>query len=181
MRSIEAKMMRRHPHVFGSSSVGVVEEIIGQWERIKAKEKGEESESLMDGIPLFYSTLKRADHVQKTAAEVGFDWTEHKGILEKLEEELGELREALAAGDARQAGAELGDLLFSCVNLARFEKWDADSLLSRTTDKFVDRFKYIECELHRAGKSPAEATLSEMDALWEKSKTESDSAGHLEE
>jgi tetrapyrrole methylase family protein/MazG family protein len=181
LRSVEAKMVRRHPHVFGSGSLGAVGEIISQWDRIKAKEKSKKPESLMDTIPVLYSALKRADCVQKTAAEVGFDWDNYGGILEKIDEEMDELREALAAGNTRAAAAELGDVLFSCVNLARFTKMDAESLLSRTIDKFVERFKYIESELRRTGKSPNEATLREMDELWEKSKTKDDSSGNSDE
>lgn len=174
LRDIEAKMIRRHPHVFSNSSAGVVEEIIGQWEKIKAKEKAERPKSLMDNLPPFYSALKRADRVQRTAAEVGFDWPDFTGILEKIEEEAAELREALAAGNASDAGDELGDLLFSCVNLARFAGMDAESLLGGTIDKFIARFKYIESELRRAGKSADEATLGEMDELWERSKAQKD-------
>lgn len=176
MRSIEEKMIRRHPHVFGSSKVGSAQELLAQWESIKAEEKSGGSGSLMDSIPPFYSAFKRADHVQKTAATVGFDWPNRDGILDKVEEELRELREALAAHKEREAGEELGDLLFSCVNLARFEGMDAESLLGRTVGKFIDRFKFIEAELRRAGKSLNEATLKEMDDLWEKSKGEGDSS-----
>lgn len=181
LRAIEAKMIRRHPHVFATSSAGAVEEIIGQWEKIKAKEKAERPKSLMDNLPPFYSALKRADHVQKTAAEVGFDWPDCDGILEKIEEEAAELREALAAGNPSEAGEELGDLLFSCVNLARFAKMDAESLLGKTIDKFISRFKYIESELGRAGKSADEATLGEMDELWERSKAQGDSSTPADE
>jgi len=170
MRDIEAKMIRRHPHVFGNSDVCAIEGIIAQWDRVKAKEKGKKTGSLMDDTPVFYSALKRADHVQKTAAGVGFDWPDHGGILEKIDEEIGELREALKGGDPCSAGDELGDLLFSCVNLARFAGMDSESLLNKTTDKFVKRFKYIETELHRAGKKLADTTLGEMDRLWEESK-----------
>ena len=171
LRAVEAKMIRRHPHVFGSSDVSGFGELLTQWENIKDKEKQKEPGSLMDDLPMFYSALKRADHVQKKAAEVGFDWPNNEGVMEKIEEEARELREAMAAGNTAEACDELGDLLFSCVNLARFEKADPELLLNRTIDKFVERFKYIECELRRAGKSLEEATLAEMDAIWEKSKT----------
>jgi tetrapyrrole methylase family protein/MazG family protein len=177
LRLIEAKMIRRHPHVFGSTDVDAVDEAIRQWDDIKIAEKGEGKASLMDDVPVFYSALKRADHVQKTAAEVGFDWPDCEGVLAKIEEETGELREAIAAGDTRAAAAELGDLLFSCVNLARFARMDSESLLSKTIDKFIKRFKYVESQLRQAGKSPDEATLDEMDVLWEKAKTQSDGPG----
>ncbi len=170
MRSIEAKMIRRHPHVFGSSDIDSIESLIEQWDRIKAEEKQEASDSLMDNVPSFSSALKRADHVQKAAAEVGFDWPDCEGVLKKIEEEAGELREAFAGGNPQETAEEVGDLLFSCVNLARFAKLDPESLLSRTVDKFIRRFKYIESELRRAGTSLEEATLAEMDALWEESK-----------
>jgi tetrapyrrole methylase family protein/MazG family protein len=170
MRSIEAKMIRRHPHVFGRTDVNAVEGIISQWEKIKAEEKSSKPASLMDNMPPFYSSLRRADHVQKTAAKVGFDWPACEGTLEKIEEEVRELREAFTAGAQEEIAAELGDLMFSCVNLARYSKMDSEALLNRTVDKFVVRFKYIESELRRTGKSPQEATLDEMDALWEQSK-----------
>ena len=172
LRAIEAKMVRRHPHVFGGRKADAVEKIIGQWEKIKAEEKRKAPESLMDTGRAFYSALKRADHVQRTAAGIGFDWPDSRGPLEKIEEEVGELKQAFASGDTRETGAELGDLIFSCVNLARFSGIDAESLLGGTIDKFVERFKNIESAHRRAGKSPAEASLAEMDALWEKSKTE---------
>jgi tetrapyrrole methylase family protein/MazG family protein len=171
MRSIEAKMIRRHPHVFGGSDIRGADDTIAQWKDIKAKEKSQEPPSLMDEIPMFYSSAKRADHVQKAAAEVGFDWPDRDGVLDKIEEELGELRSALACGKPADTASELGDLLFSCVNLARFEGMDAEALLSKTVDKFVARFKYVESGLRRLGKSPAESTLEEMDELWEQSKS----------
>jgi tetrapyrrole methylase family protein/MazG family protein len=170
LREVETKMIRRHPHVFGSSAVGAVEEVLAQWDRIKAREKQPEAESLMDGIPHFYSALKRAQHVQKLAADVGFDWPNLEGILRKIEEETRELRQAQQEKNDEEFSDEIGDLLFSCVNLARFMRKDSESLLSKTIDKFIDRFKYIEKELKRSGKSPAQATLEEMDALWEKAK-----------
>ena len=171
MRSIEAKMIRRHPHVFGGSDIRGADETIAQWKDIKAKEKSQGPPSLMDEIPMLYSSAKRADHVQKAAAEVGFDWPDRDGVLDKIEEELGELRSALASGKREDMASELGDLLFSCVNLARFEGMDAEALLSKTIDKFISRFKYVESGLRRLGKSPAESTLEEMDEFWERSKS----------
>jgi MazG family protein len=170
MRLVETKMIRRHPHVFGRSAVSAVEDVITQWDKIKSQEKSEKPKSLMDRDSSSYSALKRADHVQGIAAEVGFDWPNRDGILEKIEEEIAELREAFSAGDDHEAGAELGDLLFSCVNLARFVGMDAETLLGATADKFIDRFKYVETELRRVDKTPGDATLAEMDALWEQSK-----------
>jgi uncharacterized protein YabN with tetrapyrrole methylase and pyrophosphatase domain len=128
----------------------------------------------MDAVPLFYSALKRADHIQKKAAEVGFDWPDHEGVIAKIEEEARELRDAVDSGSTTEACDELGDLLFSCVNLARFKNTDPDLLLNKTIDKFVKRFKYIETQLRRDGKSLEEATLAEMDAIWEESKTKLD-------
>jgi tetrapyrrole methylase family protein/MazG family protein len=177
MRSIETKMIRRHPHVFGGSDVDSAEDTIPQWEDIKAREKVKNSPShpshpsLMDDIPMFYSSAKRADHVQKAAAAVGFDWPDRGGVLDKIEEELAELRVALDKGSAAEVASELGDLLFSCVNLARFENLDADTALSKTVDKFVERFRYVETELRGEGKSPAESSLEEMDKLWERAKS----------
>jgi tetrapyrrole methylase family protein/MazG family protein len=174
LRSVEAKMIRRHPHVFGSSDATAFGELLDQWENIKKEEKDPQAGSLMDNLPLFYSALKRAAHIQRKAAEVGFDWPDPEGVIEKIEEEARELREAFVAGDMPAVYEELGDLLFSCVNLARFEKKDAELLLNRTVDKFVTRFKHIEGELRRAGTSLEEATLEEMDTIWEQSKIEND-------
>lgn len=171
IQSIESKMIRRHPHVFGSSDVNAVPEVLAQWKRIKKTEKRQACDSLLDNLPQFYSALKRAQHIQERVAEVGFDWPDRAGVLDKLEEEVGELRQALSAGDIDETATELGDLLFSCVNLARFEGMEAETLLNKTIDKFVERFKYIETELERIGKSTSEASLSEMDALWEKAKS----------
>jgi MazG family protein len=176
IHSIEAKMIRRHPHVFGSSDASTFGELITQWEDIKKSEKSEQPDSLMDNLPSFYSALKRAEHIQQKAAEVGFDWSDHEGVIEKIEEEAREVRDAMAAGNTSEACDELGDLLFSCVNLARFKVADPELLLNRTIDKFVARFKYIEAELRREGKSLEEATLVEMDAIWERSKTRNDNA-----
>lgn len=170
MRLVEAKMIRRHPHVFGNSTVSAVEDVIAQWDKIKSQEKKEEPKSLMDRDSSSGSALERADHVQKIAADVGFDWPTRDGILEKIKEEMAELHDAFAAGDPHGTGDELGDLLFSCVNLARFVRMDAEKLLGAATDKFIERFKYIESELGRVGKTPREATLAEMDALWEQAK-----------
>ncbi len=170
LRAIEAKMIRRHPHIFGSSSVSAVEEVLAQWDRIKAKEKRSPSESIMEDLPQFYSALKRAHHVQKLAAQVGFDWPDTAGILEKIDEEIAELRKAVSGQDEKEIEDELGDLLFSCVNLARFMGKDSETLLSGTIDKFIGRFKYMEAELKKTGKSTSEASLQEMDQLWEKAK-----------
>ncbi len=170
MRLIEGKMIRRHPHVFGSSDVRAAAAAKAQWEEIKAREKAGRMSSLMDGIPMFYSAAKRADHVQRAAADVGFDWPDRDGVIRKIEEEIGELRAAFAEGNTDAAASELGDVLFSCVNLARFENLDAESLLSKAVDKFINRFRHVESELSRLGRTLAESTLDEMDALWEESK-----------
>jgi tetrapyrrole methylase family protein/MazG family protein len=171
MRSIEAKMIRRHPHVFGGGHIRDADDTVVQWKDIKAKEKSKGPPSLMDEMPMFYSSAKRADHVQRAAANVGFDWPDRNGVLDKIDEELAELRIALAGGKKTDVATELGDLLFSCVNLARFEGMDAESLLGKTVDKFIERFKYVESGLRRLGRSPAESTLEEMDELWEQSKS----------
>ncbi len=170
MRTVESKMIRRHPHVFGRSRVGQVGEIIDQWQKIKEQEKRGDSGSLMDNVPHFYSALKRAEHIQKAAAGVGFDWSNPHDIIKKIEEETEELRQALASDKPDAAAEELGDLLFSCVNLVRFIGLNPEALLSRTTDKFIERFKYIESQLLQSGKSVRQATLKEMDELWERFK-----------
>ncbi|GAB4347466.1 MAG: hypothetical protein Kow0099_29470 [Candidatus Abyssubacteria bacterium] len=176
MHAVESKMIRRHPHVFGNSGARRVGEVLEQWQKIKQQEKSGETGSLMDEVPHFYSALQRAEQIQKAAAGVGFDWTNRLDILKKIEEETDELRKALAADDSGAAAEELGDLLFSCVNLARFIGFNPKLLLSQTTDKFIERFKYIESQLLHRGKSLDDATLEEMDELWEQYKTHREKA-----
>jgi tetrapyrrole methylase family protein/MazG family protein len=161
------KMIRRHPHVFGDVSAEDADEVVANWEAIKAKETGKERrESLLDGVPKGIPAIQKAFIYQKKAAKVGFDWKEAEPIYDKVLEEFNEFKEA--EGDEQQK--ELGDLLFSVVNLARFYKIDPEEALNTTNQKFKKRFHYIENALKEKGLSFEEVTLEEMDKLWNEAK-----------
>ncbi len=137
------KLIRRHPHVFGEQSAADSAEVLRQWEQIKRAEKTERK-SLLDGLPRALPGLMRAQTVQKKAARVGFDWSDAEGVIEKIEEELAELKSALASGNEAAVAEETGDLLFSLVNLARKLRLDSEMTLNAATDKFITRFQAIE-------------------------------------
>jgi MazG family protein len=171
------KLIRRHPHVFGTDKAGSPEEVIKNWEAIKAQEKAEklknrtpEQRSLLEGIPSKLPALHEAHQISARAAGVGFDWPEIGQIFEKLDEEVGELRAELAAGDRDRLEDELGDLLFVIVNIARVLKIDSESALKRANRKFKSRFQHMEAELAKEGKSIEATSLVEMESLWQKAK-----------
>ncbi len=169
--SVTDKLIRRHPHVFSDLSAKDSEEVLKLWQDVKKTEKGKNYDSHLDGIPRHFPALFRAEEFQKRAAKVGFDWNSPEQIMEKIEEELAELKEALAKNEKSMINEEIGDMLFSIVNLARFLKGpSAEELLAKTTEKFKRRFKYIERKLKEKGSSPEKSTLLEMDNLWNESK-----------
>lgn len=172
MRDVKEKMIRRHPHIFGDIKVNSVEEVKDNWQQIKKKERSEKSRdnSLFDGIPRSLPALKRAQKITALAAVYGFDWQNIDEVLKKLQEELSEFNSALAHNDQIEIEEELGDLFFTLVNLSRFVKVDSETALSRTTNKFLKRFAYITDQLANRGKTLEQATLTEMDELWEKAK-----------
>ena len=167
-RGVAEKMVRRHPHVFGSTEVSGPCEVEANWAKLKAAEKPRGS--LMEGFPLHLPALMRAYRLTQRASQVGFDWENKDQVWEKLQEELQEFQEALGTGKEEELREELGDILFTLVNLARFIGVDPEDALRRVTNKFAERFQYIEKRLHKEGKDPHEASLAEMDALWEESK-----------
>ena len=181
--AVTRKMIRRHPHVFGNRSLRD-EFLTGNfWERIKAEEKAERGEtavgaaSRLDDVPLALPALTRAVKLQKRAAEVGFDWPSLAPVLAKAEEEIAELKEAIAAhGDAADGARstkvkeEFGDLLFVMANVARHLKVDPEAALREANVKFVRRFKSIEQALAKDGRRCEDATLEEMDQLWDEAK-----------
>lgn len=165
------KMTRRHPHVFGDATAATPEEVIHQWEQIKKQEKGnEERKFIVDGLPKHLPALQKAQKLQKKVAKVGFDWTDINGVIAKVDEELAEVKEAIQENKPENIAEEVGDLLFSIVNLSRFLKLDTENVLHKTIYKFVDRFKKVEMELASMGKDIEKCSLEEMDAIWNKVK-----------
>ena len=172
-QAIADKMVNRHPHVFGDAHVEGDEHQSGVWEQIKAQERGarQAAASVLDGVALALPSLVRAEKLQKRAARVGFDWGAAGPVIDKIEEEIGELREALAGGDTAAIKDEFGDMLFALVNLGRHLKLDAEAALAGTNDKFRTRFHHVERALAEQGRSLEEASLEEMEALWQQAKT----------
>lgn len=161
------KLIYRHPHVFGDVSVSGTGEVLSNWEELKRKEKGQATNTdALESVARSLPALWRAEKVQKKAKKAGFDWPDVSGALDKLSEELEELKTAAAEGT--NVAEELGDLLFSAVNVSRFLKVDCEDALNQATDKFIDRFRKVEAQ---AGDRPmTEMTLAELDKLWERAK-----------
>ena len=173
VEAVSQKLVRRHPHVFGSVRVEGSEEVSANWEEIKKgelEEKGEVRQSLLDGIPRNLPALMKADKIQYKAAKVGFDWPDYNGALDKLFEEIGELKEALTKGEPNSIFDETGDLLFAAVNLARLLKVNPEEALGSTIRKFKERFLYMEEWALRARADLGEMDLKELDKLWEEAK-----------
>jgi MazG family protein len=175
--SISGKMIRRHPHVFGNAEVASEEEVRENWEAMKAAEREAKGKrlrtSVLEGVAQALPALVRAEKLQKRAARVGFDWDEIQGVVDKVREELAECEETLAAhADPLDRVHEVGDLLFSCVNLARHMGVDAEQALRAANHRFERRFQRVEVILGAAGKSPAPEHRDEMERLWETVKKE---------
>jgi MazG family protein len=173
--AIVAKMLRRHPHVFGELKLDEPASVKSNWETIKAAERaarsvGEAPASVLDGVATALPALARAEKLQRRASRVGFDWGAPEPILDKIAEEIGELGAELPNADKARLMDELGDVLFAVVNLARHLDIDAEAALRGTNAKFERRFKFIEKELRHQGKTPELSTLDEMDALWREAK-----------
>ena len=172
-RAISEKLVRRHPHVFADGNAKNADEVLAKWEQIKSEEregKGEDP-SILDGIPRHLPALHRAERIQKKVARVGFDWEHTDEIAVKAREEVEEFIEVLGSDDRDRMTDELGDVLFSIVNLARFVGLSPEEALTCTNAKFIRRFKFIEEKLAERGKTPESSTLEEMDSLWEQSKS----------
>ena len=167
---IAEKLVRRHPHVFGDVTVNGAEEVIRNWEAIKAVEKGEGRQSVVDGVPRHLPSLRRAHRIQSRAARVGFDWPEVDDVMAKVEEELAEMREAMSTGDMAKVKEEIGDLLFAVVNLSRFQKIHAGEALDETITKFIRRFQHVERAIKDDGRELSDCTLEEMDRHWDAAK-----------
>ena len=170
-RTLSAKLIRRHPHVFGDTRVAGAQEVLKNWESIKRRERGAGApRSVVAGIPRHLPALLKAEQVQRKVARVGFDWKTVAPVAAKIEEELAEVRAALAAGQPDRVREEIGDLLFSVVNLGRFLGHSAEEALDRTVQKFVRRFAAIERRVQAKGREVSDCTLEELDALWEQIK-----------
>ena len=168
LRGICEKLIRRHPHVFGDATCDSPEQVRESWARIKAREK--RGKAALEGVPRRLAALHRARRVSEKAAGVGFDWDAVDGVLAKVDEELAELKEAVAGGDPDAAAEELGDTLFALVNVARHLHVDPEVALHRTVEKFLSRFAAVERGLARQGLHPCEASLDTMEELWQAAK-----------
>ena len=184
--AITSKMIRRHPHVFGSEEARSAGAAKGFWETVKAEEKRVRAEkrrlagqsearlvSLLDDVPAGMTTLARAVKLQQKAGTVGFDWNDPRAVLDKIKEEIAEIEHELDSPTVSKDRVqdEIGDLLFAVANLARHAEVDPDAALRGTNEKFRHRFRHIEAGLASQGRSPAEASLNEMEALWVEAKS----------
>ncbi len=165
------KLIERHPHVFGEVSISGVDDVLTNWDAIKRKSKGQKSttESMLS-VPRELPALMRATKLQKKAADVGFDWDDVSGALDKLEEEISELRQAIDNKDSANISEELGDVLFSAVNVSRFVKTDAEEALTASSDKFLSRFTEVEMLAKERNIDMKSAGIDELDKLWDEAK-----------
>ena len=180
VETLTEKLIRRHPHVFGDARGMSAEAVEGLWDQIKAQERAKKDSrdangsgapaGALAGVPVVLPALTRALKLQAKAGKVGFDWNDPHAVLAKIREEADEIEAELASGDRAAAAAEVGDLLFAVVNLARHLDADPEAVLRATNHKFERRFAAIEEALAERGKTPQEATLAEMDALWDAAK-----------
>jgi tetrapyrrole methylase family protein / MazG family protein len=170
LQTICGKLVLRHPHVFGDQVVKTADEQVENWERIKKLEKGDERKSALAGVPPHLPALLKAQKITEKAARVGFDWEHADQVFAKVIEELHEFEETMAAGDETRMEAELGDLLFAIVNLGRFLSLNPEEALRKTIERFCRRFAHIEETMHARGVLMKEATLDEMEILWEEAK-----------
>src|SRR5579863_3885288 len=184
VREIHQKMVRRHPHVFGEKRAKNATEVLKNWEQIKAEERraknaeqgtaaagrAQEVASLLDGIPHTLPAVMQGFQLTRRASRIGFDWDNVEGVIEKLNEELGELKRAREGQSAQQVEEEVGDVLFAAVNLARFLKVDPEIALKRTNAKFTSRFREMERVARDSGRALADVPREEMESLWERAK-----------
>jgi len=166
-RTLEKKLVDRHPHVFGNTPASGAGEVKENWEKLKMHEG---RVSVLDGIPPHLPALLHATRIQEKASAAGFDWKRPDQVVIKISEETGELAAAAHGGDPEKIRGEFGDLLFSLVNYARFIRVDPEGSLRGTIRKFRERFTYIEDELRKSGRTPADSSLEEMDGLWNEAK-----------
>ena len=179
LETLADKLVRRHPHVFGDQEIRTSEEQVANWEKIKKEEKGEERKSALSGIPPHLPALMQAQKITEKAARVGFDWEHTDQVYAKVLEELHELEETMVTRDQERMESELGDLLFAIVNLGRFLAVNPEEALRKTIDRFTSRFGHVEETLHGRGIQLKDASLEEMDRLWNEAKEkEKEKAGN---
>ena len=172
VRSICQKMLRRHPHVFAGVAIADAEAQVHAWEAHKRKERGATAGGMLDGIPLALPALMRADKLQKKASRAGFDWSDIRGVFDKVDEEMDELRAEIGSGMCREAiEDEAGDLLFAVVNLVRHAGVEPESALRRANRKFTRRFRQVEQLCREAGTSVADTGLATLDRYWDQVKS----------
>lgn len=171
--ALNSKLIFRHPHVFGDVKADDAHQVEQNWEDIKLKERGG-NRTVMAGVPAALPALVKAFRMQEKAANVGFDWESPEQVWAKVQEEIGEVSEAIAGGDARDIEAEFGDLLFSVINAARLYKVNPENALERTNRKFLARFNYIESSVTASGRTMRDLTLGEMETLWQEAKTKAE-------
>ncbi|MGB4600254.1 MAG: nucleoside triphosphate pyrophosphohydrolase [Trichlorobacter sp.] len=170
LSTLADKLIRRHPHVFGDLEIRDSQAQIENWEKIKKTEKGEGRRSALSGVPPQLPALLKAQKITEKASRVGFDWDHVDQVMAKVMEELHEFEEALASGNQEHTEAELGDLLFAIANLGRFLALDTEEALRKTINRFQKRFSHVEEQIHQRGLSLHDATLEEMDLLWNEAK-----------
>ena len=174
---VTQKLTLRHPHVFGNANFARAEDVLDNWDRLKADErkasgKAEKvSDSILDEVPIHFPALLEGLKLTKRAAKVGFDWENAGQIFDKLNEEIDEIKQAIENGEKANIGEEIGDLLFVVMNLARHLDIEPETALKKTNRKFRQRFKFIEDQLNASGTTPEQSTLEEMDKLWTRSKS----------
>ena len=168
-RDVNAKIVRRHPHVFGDVKADTAGQVSENWEQLKLREKGG-NKSVLSGVPAALPSLIKAYRIQDKARNVGFDWEEREQVWDKVKEEIQEFQAEVANMDKDKAEAEFGDVLFSLINAARLYKINPDNALERTNQKFINRFNYLEAHTIKEGKNLHDMTLEEMDAIWSEAK-----------
>ena len=168
--AIHDKLVRRHPHVFGDVVANDAEQVLVNWEKLKSEERKAENKSVLSGVPQSMPALLKASRLTEKASRVGFDWRRTEDVFDKLDEEIGELREAVASGDASHIHDEIGDLLFTIANIARKVNVNAEEALQSTNRKFMRRFESMESRVRERGQNLDQLELEEMDSLWEEAK-----------
>jgi MazG family protein len=168
--AIHDKLVRRHPHVFGDVEAKDAEQVLVNWEKLKQAERKAESKSVLSGVPQSLPALLKASRLTEKAARVGFDWRRTEDVFDKIDEEVAELRDAVAAGDQQNVHDEIGDLLFTIANIARKLNVNPEEALQSTNRKFMRRFESMESRVHESGQNLDQLELEEMDRLWDEAK-----------